>query len=123
VSQIRIELARQSPAFEPGESVEGVATWQLDSPNTALEIHLTWRTTGKGIPDSACVETIRIDRPGTQGSHPFSFKLPPGPYSFSGQLISLTWCIEAEAMPEKVLAQQLIVLALGRAEVVLASSV
>jgi hypothetical protein len=35
------------------------------------------------------------------GDRSFSFRLPDGPYSFSGSLITLTWALELVALPNR----------------------
>ncbi len=85
--------------FKPGELIEGRSTWQLDGEAEAIEVRLFWYTTGKGSQDVGIVRTLRIDRPDGSGHHDFSIRVPEGPYSFSGKLITLAWAIELVALP------------------------
>ena len=85
--------------FKPGELVEGRASWHLDEEADAIEVRLFWYTTGKGSQDVEVLRTLRDDRPDTSGHRDFSIRLPEGPYSFSGKLITLAWAIELVVFP------------------------
>ncbi len=85
--------------IKPGELIEGQASWHLDGDVEAVEVRLFWYTTGKGSQDVEIVRQLRIDSPGTSGHHDFSIRVPEGPYSFSGKLITLAWAIELVALP------------------------
>ena len=85
--------------FKPGELVEGRADWQLDEEVDAVEVRLFWYTTGKGSQDVGIVRTLRVGRPDNSGHRDFSMRVPEGPYSFSGKLITLSWAIELVALP------------------------
>jgi hypothetical protein len=80
-------------AYAPGETVAGTARWELDREVDSLELRLAWETDGKGTKDSATVKSIFFDSPGLRGMLDFTFKLPDGPYSFSGKLITLSWAL------------------------------
>jgi hypothetical protein len=96
---LSIELNDGKDAFAPGGQVEGRIEWGLDANPRALELSLLWYTRGKGTRDVRVLNTHRIDSPGAVGSDKFSFALPPGPYSFSGKLISLIWALELTCTP------------------------
>lgn len=85
--------------FKPGELIEGRASWHLDSEADAIELRLFWYTTGKGSQDVGVVRTLRTDAPEPSGHRDFSIRIPEGPYSFSGRLITLAWAIEVVALP------------------------
>jgi len=85
--------------FKPGELVEGRGSWYLDEEAEAIEVRLFWHTTGKGTQDVGIVHTLRIDGPDTSGHRDFSIRVPEGPYSFSGKLITLAWALELIALP------------------------
>jgi hypothetical protein len=80
-------------AFAPGETLTGTARWELDEPVESLELRLTWETAGKGTKDSSTVKSVFFPSPGLSGMQDFTMKLPDGPYSFSGQLITLSWAL------------------------------
>ena len=99
MGRLSIELDAGKDAFAPGELLEGRIEWTLDANPEALELSLLWYTSGKGTRDVQVLHTHRIDSPGAFGSDKFSFLLPPGPYSFSGKLISLVWALELTCTP------------------------
>lgn len=99
-----IEVAIQDgyTSFRPGDVVEGTAYWQLEPGPNEVEARLFWYTRGKGTRDVGIVETIPYHNPGRTDRRPFRFRLPAGPYSASGKLISLVWAIEVVAQPGDV---------------------
>lgn len=60
---------------------------------------LFWYTRGKGTQDVVVVQEETFPAPGAQDERKFSFRLPAGPYSFSGRLISLLWAVEVVVQP------------------------
>jgi len=96
---ILVETHDGSTSFRPGDTVEGTVRWQLPEPPESIELRLFWSTEGKGDQDLAVMETIPFDNPGAQDRRTFRVRLPAGPYSFSGKLITLTWALEAVALP------------------------
>lgn len=104
----RLEIAGGRHVFAPGDEVTGTATWHLAEPPASVEVRLYWQTQGKGDQDVDVVarETAGGDSRegsfhnlGSDGALPFRFRLPEGPYSFSGKLISLLWGVELVAEP------------------------
>ena len=85
--------------FKPGELIEGRASWHFDEDVDAVEVRLFWYTTGKGTQDIGVVRGLRTDAPDPSGNRDFSIRVPEGPYSFSGKLITLAWAIELVALP------------------------
>jgi hypothetical protein len=102
IRTMTVELDGGRSAFAPGERVEGQAAWELPEPPRALEVRLFWSTSGRGDEDQEVVAVEEVPSPGASGWMRFSFVLPPGPYSFSGRLVSLTWSIELVAPHEKM---------------------
>ena len=96
---ILVETHDGTTSFRPGDTVEGTVRWQFPEPPESIELRLFWSTEGKGDQDLAVVETIPFDNPGAQDRRTFRVRLPEGPYSFSGKLITLTWALEAVALP------------------------
>jgi hypothetical protein len=86
-------------AFSPGDALEGMATWHFDGDVRALELRLFWYTEGRGDRDVETVEMSGFEAPQAQEERGFSFRLPEGPYSFSGNLITLNWALELVAQP------------------------
>lgn len=96
---IEVTIQDGYTSFRPGDVVEGTVTWQLDPPPSEVEARLFWFTRGKGTRDVVIVETIPYHAPTRMERRAFRFQLPAGPYSFSGNLISLVWAIEVVAQP------------------------
>jgi len=121
MGKLDIELNDGRDTFAPAELVEGRIEWSLDANPKALELTLLWYTSGKGTRDVHVLYTNRTDSPGAFGSDKFSFTLPPGPYSFSGKLISLIWALELTCTPgDETLRKEIVVSPTGR-EILLTS--
>ena len=86
--------------FRPGEALRGTVSWHLEEDAEELEVRLFWYTTGKGSRDVEVVEIKHLAQPEISGTRDFEFRVPRGPYSFSGKLITLAWAIELVALPE-----------------------
>jgi hypothetical protein len=110
MNALEVVIAGDQTAFRPGEEVRGAASWSLETPPENVELRLFWHTQGKGDEDVEILETIPLDAPGQKDRREFTFRLPEGPHSFSGKLISLLWSIEVVAQPGDLA---------GRAEIVL----
>jgi hypothetical protein len=113
MSDLRISLRQDRTAFEPGEELNGAVLWKFDEPPIAVELRLFWFTRGKGTEDADVVKTVRFDQPLPEEVRPFGFRLPAGPYSFSGKLISLVWAFELVAEPSQETARMQITVAPG----------
>lgn len=85
--------------FRPGTSVSGEAAWRLETAADAIEVRLFWHTSGAGARDVGVVDSLRIHRPGPRGQARFRLQIPDGPYSFTGQLITLRWAVELVVVP------------------------
>lgn len=96
---ILVETHDGATSFRPGDLVEGTVRWSLPEPPEEIELRLFWSTAGKGDQDLEVVETVPFANPGSQDRRIFRVRLPEGPYSFSGKLITLTWALEAVAQP------------------------
>jgi len=86
-------------AFAPGGELRGRASWTLDADPESVEVRLFWRTEGKGNPDTGVADTVAFDAPGRQDRREFRLKIPAGPYSFEGKLITILWSVEVVAEP------------------------
>lgn len=96
---ILVETKDGATSFQPGDVVAGTMRWQLPEAPETIELRLFWSTSGKGDQDLEVVESLSFNSPGAQGERPFQLRLPAGPYSFSGRLITLSWAVEAVALP------------------------
>jgi hypothetical protein len=122
VSRLEIATEEGRSGFHPGEELRGTASWSLDAPPTKVELRLFWRTEGKGSQDVGVVETLSFDDAGPEERREFRFRLPPGPYSFSGKLISLIWALELVAEPGADAGRQDITLSPTGREILLSSA-
>lgn len=98
---ILVETHDGTTTFRPGDTVEGTVRWQLAEAPESIELRLFWSTQGKGDQDVVVVETVPFENPGAQDRRIFRVRLPAGPYSFSGKLITLSWALEAVALPKE----------------------
>jgi hypothetical protein len=99
VENLQIEIQGGANAFLPGETLEGTVSWQLDAPAETVELRLLWYTQGKGDQDVGVVSVVPFASPGLADRRAFRVRIPEGPYSFSGKLISLLWALEVVAEP------------------------
>jgi hypothetical protein len=99
VNDLRIDLDGDRRWYLPGDTVTGRAVWRLDADPEAVELRLFWHTRGKGTEDVEVVDQLRTEAAGAAGERAFAFRLPLGPYSFSGTLITLSWALELVALP------------------------
>jgi hypothetical protein len=103
--QLKIEAAGGRTSFAPGETLEATAQWQLENPATAVELRLVWSTRGDDdentsfLSDMSIVDRVRFVSPARTGAERWTVRLPNGPYSFNGSLISLVWALEMVVEP------------------------
>ena len=117
MTELSIELAEDRAGFAPGEEIRGNVTWSTDNPSQTIELRLFWFTRGKGTEDAGIVDTLPFDQPLPHETRPFRFVLPAGPYSFSGQLVSLVWALELIANVSKTVVRREIEVGPDRREV------
>ncbi len=98
-AELQIQTVDGRCELSPGEQLELEVDWRLLDHPEALEVRLVWHTQGKGDQDVSVVEVKRYEHPPLQDRRRCSFRLPNGPYSFSGHLISLLWCAEVVVLP------------------------
>jgi hypothetical protein len=90
-----LRLRREPAVYFPGERVEGELVWSFPSAGQTLHVRLIVTTSGRGSQDETAFAEETVPAARGRGSKRFSLKLPEGPYSFSGKLISLIWAVEA----------------------------
>jgi hypothetical protein len=98
-NELRIDLADGRTSFAPGELLQATAEWKLECPVEAVELRLCWITHGEGQQGTVTVAAIRIETPELSGNRSWATRLPNGPYSFIGDLISLAWSLELVVEP------------------------
>lgn len=99
MNRLAVELDGPRYVFEPGDEVAGKVSWELDAPPESIELRLFWYTEGKGTQDVEIVDTVAYAAPRAEDDEAFRLRLPAGPLSFSGKLISLVWALELVALP------------------------
>ncbi|HJX27404.1 MAG TPA: hypothetical protein VJ885_05795 [Thermoanaerobaculia bacterium] len=97
---ILVETNDGATSFRPGDVVEGTVRWQFAEAPGEVELRLFWHTEGRGDQDLDVVQTVPFANPGAVDRRSFRVRLPEGPYSFSGKLITLAWGLEAVAQPD-----------------------
>lgn len=87
----KIELA--GDFVKPLGMLQGRVQWLRSERPPALELRVFWMTRGRGTEEVHVVasEPLLLDSVG-RGS--FSIELPALPWSFDGQLISVSWAVE-----------------------------
>ncbi|HBO44500.1 MAG TPA: hypothetical protein DD670_11315 [Planctomycetaceae bacterium] len=103
-----LEIDNGQTAFAPGETVGGEAGWNLPASPKEVSLQLLWYTEGKGDEDAGLVEEVTFDLPQPSENRRFTFRIPEGPYSFRGKLISLAWAIELQ-VDREVVRRELVV--------------
>lgn len=115
------------PGHRPGSLLRAEIRWHLPSAPLGGAVELGWATTGKGSGDTQVVAQLELaELPPVDHTAPaelqasdarsLELRLPAGPYSFSGTLISLTWTLRARLAPYNERATAEIVLSTdGRA--------
>lgn len=119
MSGIGIQLDESRFAFSPGERLRGEVAWSLSQAPQSVQLRLLWYTSGKGDQDVGVVDTLAFDHlepAQREDRRRFDFAVPIAPPSFSGQLVSLQWALEATAMPGGDTARIDLVLAPGGVE-------
>lgn len=101
MSWIEIGLEGGRTAYRPGEEVAGAVAWSLEdgAPPESAEVRLVWFTRGKGEPDSDVADSESLPWPAALDRRDFRLRLPKGPYSFEGKLVTLTWAVEVVVEP------------------------
>jgi hypothetical protein len=96
---VTIQIANDQTAFRPGDVLVGGVLWRCERAPRNVEVRLVWFTEGKGTRDVSTVATHVIDSPREEGRDAFRFTLPEAPHSYSGQLITIQWVVEAVLLP------------------------
>ena len=116
-----IQIDYNNTEFTPGDSLSGILSWNVPRGTESIELRLFWFTSGRGTQDIESVDELTWPISDTllQGSEKFTFTLPLEPYSFSGKLVSLTWALEAVALPDETSARKEFTLTPNGQEIVL----
>src|SRR5437016_2622761 len=98
---IQIHIDEDRTAFRPGETIAGEVSWSLPVAPAQISLELFWTTRGKGQVDSEVVQSIQFKHPSASGDERFALKIPNGPFSFSGKLVSLLWGVRLVIHPSQ----------------------
>lgn len=96
---IKVDLNEAKLNYLPGEIIEGLARWDLESKPERIEASFFYYTEGKGTQDIVIVERRYLNASSSSGSERFGFNCPLFPYSFDGVLISLRYALELSVIP------------------------
>lgn len=117
--ELAIQFDDNRTSFEPGEKIWVRLEWDLPDPPESIELRAVWNTVGKGTTDIGVEHSITFDSPNQRDSRRVHFPLPEGPYSFSGQLISVIWALELVVEPTEQSFRVEFTMAPGEKEIVL----
>ena len=109
--RLLIDLAGRT-RFAPDEEVPVAIGWELPGPPEELTLELIWATAGRGRTDRAAV-LRRVWRGGlaAAGAEVVPWRMPAGPLTREGKLVSIGWVLRLHAKGEKKPAEVAVVLA------------
>ena len=81
-------------AYLPGAELCAEVQYALPEPGF-ISLRLFYFTAGKGTENVEVVGEKKFAAPAARGREQVAFRLPHAPWSFSGELITLTWALEA----------------------------
>ncbi len=100
---VRFKGAGQTRVFQPKDTIQGIVEINpsRDIKCRAVEIKIGWHTEGRGSrAEGYPYSNRRDDIKELSMMHPltenFSLVIPPEPWSYSGQLISIIWSVEVK---------------------------
>ena len=99
--RLMIDLAGRT-RFTPGEEVSVALGWELRAPPRELTLELVWSTAGRGRTDRAAA--LRKSWSGglaAAGAKVVPCRLPAGPLSREGKLVSIGWVLRLHADGER----------------------
>lgn len=104
---IEIELKDNRAVFKPGDLVQGILRWSAHGGKhfRQVEIRLGWSAANQETSDVMCHCAERFAVNSRSGSVNFEVNLPKAPRSYSGDLFSIKWLIEARTSDKKCVVQ------------------
>ncbi|MFP4599148.1 MAG: hypothetical protein ACLFVJ_12895 [Persicimonas sp.] len=100
---VRIDLDDDDRGFKPGDKIVGAVHVECDADRACeqLRVRRQWRASGRARPQTGGDDDIVLFEgkwnAGQSYEYPFIFHVPPGPYSYSGELIEVAWQLVAHA--------------------------
>ena len=101
MDKISIKLKNDKISYCPGEKISGEVEWDFTQEVKEIAINVFWYTEGMGDQDSEIAVNEIIKLPLKSDRQSFEIELPMAPYSYSGQITSLKWAIEATSLKDK----------------------
>lgn len=117
--EIHVELPQQPATFALGEPIRATVRWSASQPPRRVRVSLLWSTRGRGDQDVGVEHTLDLENPQQSEQRTVEFTAPAGPCSFTGELITLEWLMEAVIDPGEVAARAPLVIAPQRRAIVL----
>lgn len=103
---VRIELDDDDRGYKPGDKVVGAVHVECDEDRSCeqLCVRRQWRASGRARPQTGGDDEIVLFegewKADQSYEYPFIFHVPPGPYSYTGELIEVAWQLVARAQLE-----------------------
>ncbi|MFP4379892.1 MAG: hypothetical protein ACLFUS_05245 [Candidatus Sumerlaeia bacterium] len=94
MSTLHITIDNAKDGYQPGEELRGRVDWQMEEPPKKARLSLLWYTEGKGTQDVEVVWEKEWDNAMPLGQETFSLRLPEGPFSWHGRLVTIRWALE-----------------------------
>lgn len=97
-----IERHGENPV-EPSETITGKVHVETreNVQCHGLILRLEWHTHGRGNPTEQCIESLSFNEgmwtAGEHYSYDFELSLPPGPYTYHGKYLNVSWRLQAIA--------------------------
>lgn len=119
MSILRLRIGEPGDRIRPCSSLEVEASWHLDGSDERVELNLLWHTRGRGSQDVEVVQSMELVSacPGASGGRSCTLRIPEGPCSFSGKLITLAWALELVALPSREVERMDLVVSPERDEI------
>jgi len=96
----RVDEASGVPSYEPGATLPAVVRLDADRRHTYRGVVAVarWRAEGSGAVDSGVGQTVRVTsnrvEPGPSIELPFDYPLPAYPWTYAGELLTISWELE-----------------------------
>jgi len=103
-----LDLTGGRSYFLPGETLGGTAHWRREGRLRRAEVQLVRVESGKGGQAAEVVAVVPFDLPRPSDDRLFEIVLPDGPYSFRGQLFTLSWEVRLVLDEEAVVSEAVV---------------
>lgn len=101
MNHLSLQLIRPASAScTPGETIEGLAEWNLERAARRLVVQLIWHTAGIGTVNRGLGRQWLLEEPTAIGRQGFAFEAPNMPQSYDGHYLSIFWTMVLFTEPE-----------------------